>query len=316
MEELTTQLSSEVHRLDLRIDDAETSIASLGTAIEELNNDEINDSINALANIIDSHSDRLKTLESYAAVTRQEVQEQRLTKSNTRSASASDEDNQDLHDEIHEVAQNLDAFDASASASINALQLASGSNQDDIDELYAIAAQLASDMTDMDIEHHEELHLLAQKIDGIDASFGSRLTAHELAIDINRGDIINLTSVIENLSETVEAADSSLHDEIHEVATIVDRIDASFGSRLTAHEQAINTNRGDILNLTSVIDNLSGMVEAVDSSLHEEIHEVATIVDRIDASVANMVNHIALSEEEYDNLPYVDPSTFYYTYED
>ena len=67
----------------------------------------------------------------------------------------------DLHQEIHDVAVQVDEN----TSKINALEVADVATDERLDDLEAADVDFQEQLNDMDAEHHEELHTLAQAID-------------------------------------------------------------------------------------------------------------------------------------------------------
>lgn len=81
----------------------------------------------------------------------------------------------DLHEEIHEVALEVDNHEGR----INALEVGQEGNDLAISNLQQAHLDMQDDMNDMDVEHHEELHRLALAID----NHSSRLNNVEIFVE-------------------------------------------------------------------------------------------------------------------------------------
>lgn len=77
-------------------------------------------------------------------------------------ASLLETEDTEIHQEIHTVALEVDNHESR----INNLEVNNQSNVSAINNLEQTDLDLAQDIIDMDVEHHQELHLLANAIDG------------------------------------------------------------------------------------------------------------------------------------------------------
>ena len=126
--ELSELLADEVHRLDLRIDDIEDIL----------------------------HPSSPSRGDTKGA-----------TKGATRAVGGEyDDDIAELHEEIHEVAEVVDTHTIQINDLDSSLGILTANYENKCAELDAEDLSLQNQITEMDEEHHEELHMLANAIDG------------------------------------------------------------------------------------------------------------------------------------------------------
>jgi chromosome segregation ATPase len=287
-QEVMTQLSEEVLRLDTRIDNVSDDLDKLDKKVDGINNDAINQRVNDIATVVDNntsivnsmdsrikrsendiydiqdvindHDIRIKDLENKTKQTAQEVAV-RAAKSVTRSIENSE--TQEIHEEIHEVAMAVDNLDASVSPKVRTLENQAYEFSSNISNLHKEDSSIWNAMNDMDVEHHEELHKLA------------------LAID--------------NHESRIKYIETHWFDYEDEIDRIDNKIDAS------------------IAEMKGYIDN---KIDASISGLQDDIDDVSTGLANVTTIVNNLPPHIVLTKEEYDNLENPDYNSFYFTYED
>ena len=192
-QEVMTQLSEEVLRIDTRIDNVSDDLDKLDKKVDNLNNDAINQRVNDIANavnnntsIVNSMDSRIKDLENH----KQAVMSERSV---TRSIEISEM--QEIHEEIHEVAMAVDNLDASVSPRVRTLETQASNFSSNILNLQNEDKDIRKAMNDMDVEHHEELHRLALAIDG-----------HESRIDDIETHWFNYEKEIERLDNKIDAS--------------------------------------------------------------------------------------------------------------
>ena len=192
-QEVMTQLSEEVLRIDTRIDNVSDDLDKLDKKVDSLNNDAINQRVNDIANavnnntsIVNSMDSRIKDLENH----KQAVISERSV---TRSIEISEM--QEIHEEIHEVAMAVDNLDASVSPRVRTLETQASNFSSNILNLQNEDKDIRKAMNDMDVEHHEELHRLALAIDN-----------HESRIDDIETHWLNYEKEIERLDNKIDAS--------------------------------------------------------------------------------------------------------------
>lgn len=168
-------------------------------------------------------------------------------------------------------------------------------------------------MTDAQINN--SIDNLQAQINGISAQVSTE--AHNLNMHILDCDAdIELVNSKINL---LRDEDSSIHGEIHIVASEVDD-----------HESRINTlevdNEENALKLSALEeadDDLQQQIEDMDVEHHEELHHLGSVLDEHLTRLNNLEifkedtpKHVVLSEEEYENMGEHDFNTFYFTYEE
>ena len=288
-QEVMTQLSEEVLRIDTRIDNVSDELDKLDKKVDSLNNDAINQRVNDIANavnnntsIVNSMDSRIKDLENH----KQAVMSERSV---TRSIEISEM--QEIHEEIHEVAMAVDNLDASVSPKVRSLENQASNFSSNISNLHKEDTDIRKAMNDMDVEHHEELHRLALGIDN-----------HESRIDYIETHCINYDVEIDRLDNKIDASisemkgylDNKIDDSISETKVYLDnKIDASI-AELKVYVDDVKTD----------VDNLQNKIDDVSTGLSN----VTTIVN-------NLSQNIVLTQEEYDNLENPDYNSFYFTYE-
>jgi chromosome segregation ATPase len=286
-QEVMTQLSEEVLRLDTRIDNVSDDLDKLDKKVDGINNDAINQRVNDIATVVDNntsivnsmdsrikrsendiydiqdvindHDIRIKDLENKTKQTAQEVAV-RAAKSVTRSIENSE--TQEIHEEIHEVAMAVDNLDASVSPKVRTLENQAYEFSSNISNLHKEDSSIWNAMNDMDVEHHEELHKLALAIDN-----------HESRIKYIETHWFDYEDEIDRIDNKIDASIAEMKDYVDDVKVDVDK-------------------------------------------LQDEIDDVSTGLSNVIKMVSNLPPHIVLTKEEYDNLENPDYNSFYFTYED
>ena len=159
----------------------------------------IHEEINQIAGIVDNHTTQIDTLQSVTSDTQVDITKTQdyidevsgivdkqgmdiqslqdnehvresavLTKSGTRGLGNGeyDDDIAELHEEIHEVAEIVDAHTVQINDLDSSLGILTANYENKCAELDAEDLSLQSQIIEMDEEHHEELHMLANAIDG------------------------------------------------------------------------------------------------------------------------------------------------------
>lgn len=159
----------------------------------------IHEEINQIAGIVDNHTTQIDTLQSVTSDTQVDITKTQdyidevsgivdkqgmdiqslqdnehvresavLTKSGTRGLGNGeyDDDIAELHEEIHEVAEVVDAHTVQINDLDSSLGILTANYDNKCAELDAEDLSLQTQITEMDVEHHEELHMLANTIDG------------------------------------------------------------------------------------------------------------------------------------------------------
>ena len=166
-QEVMTQLSEEVLRLDTRIDNVSDDLDKLDKKVDSLNNDAINQRVNDIANVVDNNTYIVNSMDSRIKDLENHKQAVMSARSVTRSIEISEM--QEIHEEIHEVAMAVDNLDASVSPKVRTLENQAYNFQFNISNLHKEDNDIWDAMNDMDVEHHEELHRLALAIDNYES---------------------------------------------------------------------------------------------------------------------------------------------------
>ena len=166
-QEVMTQLSEEVLRIDTRIDNVSDDLDKLDKKVDSLNNDAINQRVNDIANVVDNNTSIVNSMDSRIKDLENHKQAVMSARSVTRSIEISEM--QEIHEEIHEVAMAVDNLDASVSPKVRTLENQAYNFQFNISNLHKEDNDIWDAMNDMDVEHHEELHRLALAIDNYES---------------------------------------------------------------------------------------------------------------------------------------------------
>ena len=384
-QEVMTQLSEEVLRIDTRIDNVSDNLDKLDKKVDSLNNDAINQRVNDIANavnnntsivnsltnrvsalenndelskeisdvandvkglhdandkinstigdlsnIIDGHSSRINNLENQTKQTAQEVAS-RVARSVTRSIESSELDN--IHDKIYVVANAVDNLDASIAPKVNSLMIDVNSIWDDIGHLNEMDASINKGMVEMDEEYHEELHRLALAIDNHDSSISLLYNRTNNFIEATNNHLERLDDEDASIWNAMEEMDVEHHDELHLLAQKIDSQDA----KISAQDEKIRIQNEKIDAQDAIINLLEIHSAEQDASINQiivhnntqdaSINQIITYNNVQDASINsntnriqtledNYVPHVVLTEKEYEDLKNPDASTFYFTYED
>lgn len=239
-QEVMTQLSEEVLRIDTRIDNVSDNLDKLDKKVDSLNNDAINQRVNDIANavnnntsIVNSMDSRIKDLENH----KQAVMSERSV---TRSIEISEM--QEIHNEIHEVAMAVDNLDASVSPRVRTLENQASNFSSNILNLQNEDKDIRNAMNAMDVEHHEELHKLAISIDN-----------HESRIDDIETHWINYEKEIERLDNKIDASIADIKNKIDSsIAEINNKIDSSINN---IQDDIYDVSTG-LANVTTIVNNL------------------------------------------------------------
>ena len=370
-QEVMNQLSTEVLRLDTRIDNVSDDLDKLEKKVDSLNNDAINQRVNDIAtvvdnntsvvnsltnrvsalenndelsqeisdvaddvkglhdandkinstigdlsNIIDGHSLRIKNLENQTKQTAQEVAV-RAAKSITRSIEASELGN--IHDEIHVVANAVDNLDASVTPKVNSLMINVNDIWDEIEDLHEMDASINKGMVEMDEEHHEELHRLALAIDNHDSSISLLYNRTDNFIEATNNHLERLDDEDASIWNAMEEMDVEHHEELHLLAHKIDAQDAKIAAqdekiriqneKIDAQDVSINLLEIHSAEQDASINQIIAYNNVQDASINSNTNRIHTLED-------TYVPHVVLTEEEYEDLENPDASTFYFTYED
>lgn len=260
--ELSEQLSSEVHRLDVRIDDVSTAIDAINASLDN------------------------------------------------------DDDIQDLHDEIHEVATALDAFSQDASTRLNYLTQKAINHDDAYAELDEDIDQMVQTVADIDADLHEEIHEVATKLDLCCEDASTRLNYLTQKANSHDAAYAELDEDIDQMAQTISDMDTDIHAEIHAVATKLDACCEDASARLNYLTQKVTSHDTAVTDLNNDIDFLTQGMSDMNDDFHEEIYDISTGLSNVTAIVNNLPPHIVLTKEEYDDLDNPDYNSFYFTYED
>ena len=187
------QLSEEVLRLDTRIDNVSDDLDTLENKVNSLNNDAINQRVNDIANVVDSNTSIVNSMDS--RIKDLENNKQNLMSSRSVSRSIEISEMQEIHEEIHEVALAVDNLDASVSPRVTTLENQASNFSSNILNLQNEDTDIRNAMNAMDVEHHEELHRLALAIDN-----------HESRIDDIETHWFNYEKEIERLDNKIDAS--------------------------------------------------------------------------------------------------------------
>lgn len=180
------------------------------------------------------------------------------------------------HEELHRIALAIDNHDSSISLLYNRTNNFIEDTNNHLERLDDEDASIWNAMEEMDVEHHEELHLLAQKIDAQDA----KIAAQDEKIRIQ--------------NEKIDAQDASINLlEIHSAEQ-----DANI-NQIIVHNNTQDASINQIITYNNVQD----------ASINSNTNRIQTLED-------NYVPHVVLTEKEYEDLKNPDASTFYFTYED
>ena len=166
-QEVMTQLSEEVLRIDTRIDNVSDDLDKLDKKVDSLNNDAINQRVNDIANVVDNNTSIVNSMDSRIKDLENHKQAVMSERSVTRSIEISEM--QEIHEEIHDVAMAVDNLDASVSPKVRTLENQAYNFQFNISNLHKEDNDIWDAMNDMDVEHHEELHRLALAIDNYES---------------------------------------------------------------------------------------------------------------------------------------------------
>ena len=166
-QEVMTQLSEEVLRIDTRIDNVSDDLDKLDKKVDSLNNDAINQRVNDIANVVDNNTSIVNSMDSRIKDLENHKQAVMSERSVTRSIEISEM--QEIHEEIHDVAMAVDNLDASVSPKVRTLENQAYNFQFNISNLHKEDNDIWDAMNDMDVEHHEELHILALAIDNYES---------------------------------------------------------------------------------------------------------------------------------------------------
>lgn len=218
MDETMKQLSTEVLRLDTRIDNVSDDLNKLDQKVDSINNDAINQRVNNIANSVDNNSGRINRLTDRVAALENDdkIAKEITLRSSAKSAIRSVESSEfeEIHQEIHEVALAVDNLDASLSPKVNVLQ----GNADELfrrtTELQRETANICDDMEEMDQTIHQEMHLLALGLD-------------------NQG------NTIEHWNDRILAQDTSINTIQNSTNTIRNEIDSSIYPAISALDASI-----------------------------------------------------------------------------
>lgn len=198
-------LADEIHRLDLRIDDFTAMVTALNNRVSNLNNNDINENISNISNIVDRHTTQIESLQSATSDNQTDISKTQdhidevsgivdkqgdeiksikdneqvaqtvvLTKGATRGAGGDyDEEIAELHEEIHEVAEVVDDHTIRIRDLDSSLGILTADFDNKCADLDAEDLSLQTQITEMDVEHHEELHMLGNAIDALIISMES-----------------------------------------------------------------------------------------------------------------------------------------------
>lgn len=196
-QEVMNQLSTEVLRLDTRIDNVSDDLDTLENKVNSLNNNAINQRVNDIANAVDNNTSIVNSMNSRITDLENAKQDVMSARSVTRSIEISEM--QEIHEEIHEVAMAVDNLDASVSPKVRSLENQASNFSSNIANLQNEDNDIRKAMNDMDVEHHEELHRLSLAVDG-----------HESRIDDIETHWFNYEVEIERIDNKIDASINEL----------------------------------------------------------------------------------------------------------
>lgn len=282
------QLSTEVLRLDTRIDNVSNDLDTLENKVNSLNNNAINQRVNDIANVVDNNTSIVNSMNS--RITDLENAKQDVISSRSVQRSIEISEIQEIHEEIHTVAIAVDNLDASVSPKVIALENQASNFSSNILNLQNEDTDIRKAMNDMDVEHHEELHRLSLAIDNNESRINN-LETHW----------VNYDGEINDLHEMDSSINNRVNNYIHSNDIII--------SELQAMDSSIN----------------HGMVE-MDKEHHEELNRIDMRIDNNNSSINSLTNrigilennyitHLVMTEAEYEAIENPDPCTFYFTYE-
>ena len=233
-QEVMNQLSEEVLRLDTRIDNVSDDLATLENKVDSLNNNAINQRVNDIANVVDTNTYIVNSMDSRITDLENAKQDVMCARSVQRSIEISEI--QEIHEEIHTVAMAVDNLDASISPKIIALENQASNFSSKISNLQNEDTDIRKAMNDMDVEHHEELHRLALAVDN-----------HESRINDIETHRINYEVEIERLDNKIDASIAEMKVYVN------NKIDASIADL----KVYVDDVKSDVDNLQYKIDDVS-----------------------------------------------------------
>lgn len=198
------QLSTEVLRLDTRIDNVSDDLDKLDKKVDSLNNDAINQRVNDIATAVDNNTSIVKSMDSRINDLENQTKQVAVRSAKSVARSIEISEMQEIHEEIHEVAMAVDNLDASISPKVRTLENQAYDFHLNILNLHREDEDIWDAMKDMDVEHHEELHRLALAIDN-----------HESRISHIETNWFDYNSEIEK----IDASINNLQDEMDDVST-------------------------------------------------------------------------------------------------
>lgn len=233
-QEVMNQLSEEVLRLDTRIDNVSDDLATLENKVDSLNNNAINQRVNDIANVVDTNTYIVNSMDS--RIKDLENNNQSVMRSRSVQRSIEISEIQEIHEEIHTVAMAVDNLDASISPKIIALENQASNFSSKISNLQNEDTDIRKAMNDMDVEHHEELHRLALAVDN-----------HESRINDIETHRINYEVEIERLDNKIDASIAEMKVYVN------NKIDASIADL----KVYVDDVKSDVDNLQYKIDDVS-----------------------------------------------------------
>lgn len=151
------------------------------------------------------------------------------------------------------------------------------------------------------------------------SSIANQLSSNSNSLGLHIADCEDDINTINGRLGLLSNEDIDIHEEIHDVALVVDEHTAilnNLGVDLAGHGD-------DIEDLQEADESLQAQINDMDEEHHEELHTLALAVDGHTAQInslelfkAETPEHVVLSESEYEALGNPDFDTFYFTYEE
>lgn len=339
-QEVMTQLSEEVLRLDTRIDNVSDELDKLDKKVDSLNNDAINQRVNDIANAVNNNTSAVNSLTN-----RVSALENNDELSQEISGVADDVKGlHDANDKINSTIGDLSNIIDDHNSRIKNLENQTKQTAQEVALRAAKSVTRSIESSELD-NINDKIYVVANAVDNLDASIAPKVNS--LMIDVNSiwVDIDDLNKMDASINKGMIEMNEEYHEELHRLAGIVDRHDSSINLINNKVNNYIDSTDIIISELQAMDESINNRMFEMDVEHHEELHRLALAIDnhesriddiethwlnyekeierldnKIDASIAEMVNnlpkHIVLTQEEYDNLENPDYNSFYFTYED
>lgn len=295
MDKTMKQLSTEVLRLDTRIDKVSDDLDKLDQKVDSINNDDINQRVNTIANSVDNNAGRINKLTDRVAALENDDKIAKEIADLSGSVDDLSNTNDKINNTLGDIAKELD----DQGVRIKKLENQANETAQEI-TLRSSAKSATRSIESSEFEEiHQEIHEVALAVDNLDASLSPKVNV----LQGNADELFRRTTELEretaNICDDMEEMDQTIHQEMHLLALGLDNQGNTiehWNDRILAQDTSINAIQNSTNNIRNEIDSSinpaitanTNRLDVLDASVSAVISDVSTGFARIDASIKEL----------------------------